>query len=76
MEVTLSEAEKRLSELIDAAARGEDVVISRAETPVAKIVALPARKVPQFGAYKGRFKVGPEFYEPLPDDELALWNGE
>jgi len=29
---------------------------------------------PQFGALKG--SVGPEFFEPLPDDELALWNCE
>jgi hypothetical protein len=25
---------------------------------------------------KGQGSVGPEFFEPLPEDELRLWNGE
>lgn len=29
----------------------------------------------QFGSHKGQFSVGPEFSEPLPDDELAAWEG-
>lgn len=30
-------------------------------------------KYRKFGAYKGRFSIGPEFFEPLPDDELRAW---
>jgi hypothetical protein len=25
--------------------------------------------------YKGQFDIGPEFFDPLPDEELALWEG-
>ena len=27
------------------------------------------------GRLKGQITVGPEFFEPLPDDEIALWEG-
>jgi hypothetical protein len=29
-----------------------------------------------FGAYKGKFSVGPEFFEPLSPDELKAWGEE
>jgi antitoxin (DNA-binding transcriptional repressor) of toxin-antitoxin stability system len=28
------------------------------------------------GFMEGRGDVGPEFFDPLPDEELRLWNGE
>jgi hypothetical protein len=28
------------------------------------------------GMYKGQIDIGPEFFEPLPKEELALWNCE
>jgi hypothetical protein len=28
----------------------------------------------QFGALRGVVSVGPEFFEPLPADELAAWD--
>lgn len=34
------------------------------------------RGTPVFGAYKGLFRVGPEFFEPLSNDELRAWSGE
>jgi putative acetyltransferase len=30
----------------------------------------------QFGRLKGLVKIGPEFFEPLPEEVLKLWNGE
>jgi hypothetical protein len=27
----------------------------------------------QFGAMRGQFEIGPEFFEPLPPDELDEW---
>jgi hypothetical protein len=27
----------------------------------------------QFGALRGKISIGPEFFEPLPPDELELW---
>jgi prevent-host-death family protein len=74
---TIHEAKTNLSRLIQKAERGEEVVIARGKTPVARIV--PIKKVNtrrNLAIFKGKFKVGPEFFEPLPEDELRLWNGE
>ena len=74
---TVHQAKTQLSKLIAAAERGEEIVIARRDKPAVRLVAVAGDKPqPVFGAYKGQFSVGPEFFEPLPDDELALWNGE
>lgn len=73
---TIHEAKTNLSRLIQKAERGEEVVIARGKTPVAKIVPIRKAKRRNLAIFKGKFKVGPEFFEPLPEDELRLWNGE
>ena len=67
-------AKTHLSRLIERAEAGDDVVIARDKTPVARLVAvdaIPARR--RFGAMKGRATVGRAFFEPLPGDELDQW---
>jgi len=67
-------AKTNLSRLVQRAARGEEVVISRGKTPVARLVAVtlePTARV--FGAMKGRAKVTAAFFDQLPDAELAAW---
>jgi prevent-host-death family protein len=73
---TIHEAKTNLSRLIQKAERGEEVVIARGKTPVAKIVPIKKNKRRNFAIFKDAFTVGPEFFEPLPEDELRLWNGE
>ncbi len=74
------EAKTQLSKLVKRANQGEEVVITsgRARKPVAGIVAMePVEKkgrVP--GMFKGAFELGPGFFEPLPEEELRLGNGE
>jgi prevent-host-death family protein len=64
-------AKTQLSRLIERAERGEDVVIARGSTPVARLTRLrtvrPARR---FGAMRGRARVTRAFFEPLPESEL------
>jgi prevent-host-death family protein len=73
--VNIHAAKTNLSELIVQALAGEEVVIARNGTPVARLtpfdVPEPART---FGALAGRLKVGPRFFEPLPAEELDAWN--
>jgi prevent-host-death family protein len=76
MRVSIHQAKTQLSKLIAAAERGEEVVISRRETPVVKIVPVQPAKKRVFGALKGKISLGPEFFDPLPEDELALWEGK
>lgn len=35
--------------------------------------SVAGRKRPVFGAYKGRFSVGPEFFEPLSEEDVVAW---
>ena len=73
-QVTIHEAKKQLLRLIQSAAAGEDVIISRGQKPVARLVAIgEVRGKRQPGALKGVLSVGAEFFEPLPVEELAGW---
>lgn len=72
--VTIHKAKTQLSRLIEKACRGEDVVIARGSKPVVRIVAIEdVRGDRKPGALKGKLKVGPEFFDSLPDDELERW---
>jgi len=65
---TVSEAKASLSELIDKASKGEEVIICRAGRPVA--VLRPYRKAErprEPGALRGKIRIAPDFDE-LPDD--------
>ena len=89
MEATMHEAKTQLSKLVERALAGEEVILTRGRkrVPAVKLVAveqgLPPgeiRSLPVFkngkrpiGLYKGQFDIGPEFFEPLPEEELALW---
>ncbi len=73
--VNTHEAKTRLSELLTAAERGEDVVIARAGKPVARLVpvapAKPRRRIP--GSARGEFTISPDFDAPMTEAELAEW---
>lgn len=72
--VTIHEAKTNLSRLIEKACEGEEIIIARGSEPVARLVALSNSKGQrQPGSLKGQFRVGPEFFEPLPESELHRW---
>ncbi|AUX78846.1 MULTISPECIES: type II toxin-antitoxin system Phd/YefM family antitoxin [Sinorhizobium] len=76
MQVTIHNAKTNLSKLIEAAKAGEEVVIAKGKTPVARIVAIPQSKF-TIGLLKGKVTGdGPDFFEPMSEDELALWEGQ
>jgi len=71
---TIHEAKTNLSKLIEQACQGEEVVIARGPEPVVRLVPIAdikGRRQP--GALRGKLRVGPEFFEPLADEELARW---
>ena len=77
MIVTVHQAKSQLSKLIAAALDGEEVIIARGATPVVKLEPLqPKTGKRAFGAFKDQFALTDAFFDPLPDDELALWSGE
>ena len=76
---TIFEAKTNLSELVRRAQQGEEIQITsgRERKPVARLVAIdPIPESRRVGFMEGRGDVGPEFFDPLPEDELRLWNGE
>jgi prevent-host-death family protein len=71
---TIHAAKTQLSRLIEEAERGEEVIILRGKNPVARIVPLKAApKRRKLDIMNGAFAVGPEFFEPLSDEELKKW---
>jgi prevent-host-death family protein len=76
---TIFEAKTNFSELVKKAQRGEEVIITsgREKTPVAKIVAIEPVKRQRLGFMEiPGFELGEAFWEPLPEEELRMWNGE
>ena len=72
--VTIHQAKTNLSRLIEKASEGEEVIIARGSKPVARLVPVGEVKGKrQPGSLKGKLRVGPEFFEPLPVSELSGW---
>ncbi len=71
--VNVAAAKARLPELIERAARGEEIVLARAGKPRARLMPLDtsrkALRVP--GKGKGRFRLSRDFDEPLPAEVIA-----
>src|ERR1700730_1776830 len=67
MEVNIHEAKTHLSRLLDRVAIGEEVIIAKAGTPVAKLVPIKSSR-PRFklNSAKGKFVVPDDFNDPLP----------
>jgi prevent-host-death family protein len=76
MKVTIHAAKTTLSKLIERAHAGEEIVIARGDVPVARLIPIvgeaPKR---QPGTLRGIVKVPKSFFEPLPADELDVWEG-
>lgn len=81
--VSVHEAKTHLSRLLARVEAGEEVIIARGKQEIAKLVPLEPpqkkRRVPGRLAHlipTGKDPLADGFWDPLPEDELALWNGE
>ncbi|MDP2433114.1 MAG: type II toxin-antitoxin system prevent-host-death family antitoxin [Pseudomonadota bacterium] len=77
--INIHEAKAKLSEYLAAVEAGETVVICRRNVPVAEIVPISQpRKTPRpVGlACDAGYEIPASFFDPLPDDLLAAFNGE
>ncbi len=77
MKVTIHAAKTTLSQLIERAHAGEEIVIARGEVPVARLVPIleqPPKRRP--GTLRGLVKIPDAFFEPLPATELEAWEGK
>jgi prevent-host-death family protein len=72
--ITIHKAKTQLSRLIEKACKGEEIIIARGKTPVVKLVPVAqTRGDRKPGAWKGKVEIGPDFFEPLPPEELEGW---
>jgi len=75
--VNVYEAKTHLSQLLDRAAAGEEIVIARAGRPIARLVALSGAlsrgRVP--GAWRGKVSIADDFDE-LPAEMDAAFQGQ
>jgi prevent-host-death family protein len=71
--INVHQAKTHLSQLLDRAHAGEELVLSKAGKPYAKLVPLekPKRKL---GFIKGYLDDG--FFAPMPDADLDVWEGQ
>lgn len=77
--VNIHEAKAKLSEYLEAAARGERVFICKRNRPIAELRAVEAKRTEPrpIGLAKGQVTLPPGFFEPMPDEWLdAFYNGE
>jgi antitoxin (DNA-binding transcriptional repressor) of toxin-antitoxin stability system len=74
--IGICDARTRFSHLVDRAAAGDDVVISRKGKPLERPTRLAksTRQV-RFGLLAGQVKVAGDFDAPLPDSVVAAFEG-
>ena len=73
--VNVHQAKTHLSRLLARAEAGEEVVIARRGEPVARLVACKPRTERRPGRLKGKVVIPDDFLDPLPEEELAAWEG-
>jgi len=75
--VDIREAKAQFSRLVDQAVAGEEVVITKAGKPVARLVAYDQPKLPERkpGSLKGKIWISPDF-DAVDEEIEALFEGD
>jgi prevent-host-death family protein len=75
--VNIYDAKTHLSELVDQAAAGKEIIIARAGKPVARLVPLEsAHAARQPGRWHGMVTIAPDFDAPLPPDIASAFEDD
>lgn len=70
--VNVHEAKTHFSRLLEQAHAGQEIIVAKAGKPYARLMPLAVEKGRrQPGRLPGR--VTDAFFEPLPDEELSVW---
>jgi antitoxin (DNA-binding transcriptional repressor) of toxin-antitoxin stability system len=69
---------KSWSSYLDELAKGEIIILCKRNIPIAEIrpIQPPRKNHRPLGLARGEFEVTSAFFEPLPDDMLAEFNGD
>lgn len=75
--INLYDAKTQLSELVDRAAAGEEIIIAKAGRPLARLTPLRAPHTDRApGRWRGRARIAADFDAPLPDSLLRAFEGD
>ena len=68
---TIHEAKTKLSQLIEKASEGEEIIIARGKKPVAKLVPFgEAVRHRVLGGFEGKISWTEDAFDPLTDEEM------
>jgi prevent-host-death family protein len=73
-QVNIHDAKTHFSKLVNEAAHGAEIIISKAGIPQAKLVPLDRTTQKVKGILKGQIKISDDFDAPLPDDMLIKFS--
>ncbi len=75
--LNVHEAKTHLSRYLDRVEQGETIILCRHNRPIAEIRPLPnlQSKPRVFGVDEGKMSISPEFFEPLDEETLELFDG-
>ena len=75
--LNLYNAKASLSQLVERAAQGEEIIIAKAGRPMARLVPLKVSLGPRVpGLLEGSLTIEPDFDDPLPEEISAAFRGE
>jgi prevent-host-death family protein len=74
--INVAEAKAKLSQLLDRASAGEEIVISRAGKPVARLVALDVAEHRKPGAWRGWKASAEALVAPMDPEDLDAAEGK
>lgn len=70
----LYDAKTNLSQLVDRASAGEEIIIAKNGVPLARLVPLRERVAPRVpGGWEGRVVIADDFDAPLPAEILSAF---
>lgn len=75
--INIHEAKTHLSRYLSRLEAGETIILCKRNVPIAEIKPIEHRRTEprKLGVAKGQFEVTDAFFEPLPDDLLAAFEG-
>jgi prevent-host-death family protein len=73
--LNIAEAKARLPELVQRAARGEEIIIARNGEPQARLVPLAPKPARVPGKGSGQWQLAEDFNDPLPPELTGLFEG-
>lgn len=70
------EAKTALSQLVERAAAGEEIIIAKAGRPLARLTAISRKTRRKPGGWEGKVRVARDFDAPLPAELERTFRGE